>query len=130
MSRIEVGTELPPTRQPATLQTSVAYAGASGDLNPLHYDPSFAAEVSPTGGPIAHGMFSMGLASRALTAWLGDVERVLEIEVRFTRPWPLGETATFGGKVTSIADGVAIVDLRGETASGVRVLRGRARVRV
>ena len=130
MNQIEIGAELPPVHQIATLQTSVAYAGASGDLNPLHYDPSFAADVSPTGGPIAHGMFSMGLASRALTAWVGDVERILEIEVRFTRPWPLAETATFSGKVTAIDDGVALVDLRGETATGVRVLRGRARVAV
>ena len=130
MTGIVVGTEIPPVELTATLQTSVRYAGASGDLNPLHYDPAFAAQVSPSGGTIAHGMFSMGLASRALTEFVGDVERVLDIEVRFTRPWPLGETATFGGKVTAVEDGIATVELRGETAAGQRILRGRAHVSV
>ena len=130
MSEIVVGSELPAVEQTATLETSVRYAGASGDMNPLHYDPSFASDVSPTGGIIAHGMFSMGLASRALFGLVGEVERILEIEVRFTRPWPVGETATFGGKVTALDAGVATVELRAVTAGGERVLRGRARVAV
>ena len=130
MTEIGVGTEVPVVEQTATLETSVRYAGASGDMNPLHYDPSFAAKVSSTGGIIAHGMYSMGLASRALTGLFGDVERILDIEVRFSRPWPVGETAKFGGRVTRVEDGVATVELRGVTTSGDRVLRGRAQVAV
>ena len=40
------GTQLEPVEVTATLRTSVAYAGASGDLNPLHYDEEFAAGVA------------------------------------------------------------------------------------
>jgi acyl dehydratase len=128
---IEVGAELDPVVQEANLTTSVMYAGASGDLNPLHYDPAFAGQVSPTGGVIAHGMFSMGLASRALTAFAGGPDRVLEIKVRFTRPWPLGTTSTFGGKVTAVEDGVATVALVGTNdETGDRVLKGTGRIRV
>lgn len=128
---LAVGDELPVVERTATLHTSVAYAGASGDLNPLHYDRSFAEEVSPTGGIIAHGMFAMGLASRALAAALGGPEDVLAIDVRFTRPWPLGATATFGGTVTALGDdGIATVGLWGRTTDGDRILRGTARVRV
>ena len=127
---IAVGDELPPVTAESNLVASVLYAGASGDMNPLHYDPSFAAQVSPTGGVIAHGMYSMGLASRMLTAFAGGAERVLEIDVRFTRPWPIGTTSTFSGKVTAVADGVAKVALEGTNASGDRILRGTARVRV
>ncbi|MCC5949571.1 MAG: dehydratase [Nitriliruptoraceae bacterium] len=130
MTSIEVGDELPAVEATSTLTTSVMYAGASGDLNPLHYDQAFAADVSPTGGIIAHGMYSMGLASRALTAYAGGPEHVLEVSVRFTRPWPLGTSATFGGKVTAIADGVATVSLVGQTEGGDRVLRGTGRIRV
>jgi acyl dehydratase len=127
---IDVGTELDPVVQAANLTTSTMYAGASGDFNPLHYDQDFAGQVSPTGGIIAHGMFSMGLASRALTAFAGGPDKVLEISVRFTRPWPLGTTSTFGGKVTEVADGVATVQLFGDNEDGTRILRGTGRISV
>lgn len=130
MSDITVGTELPPVTRRADLASSVAYAGASGDLNPLHYDETFAAQVSPTGGTIAHGMFSMGLASRALTAFAGGAERVLEVQVRFSKPWPLGTSATFGGTVTAVEDGVATVELWGQHEGGERILTGTGRIRV
>jgi acyl dehydratase len=128
LEALEVGTQLPTIERTPDLSTSVAYAGASGDLNPLHYDPSFAAEVSPTGGIIAHGMYAMGLASQVLTRAAGGPERVRELQVRFSRPWPLGTTATFGGKVSAIEDGVATVELTGTTEDGARILRGRGRI--
>jgi len=127
---IEVGTELEPVVQASNLTTSTMYAGASGDFNPLHYDQDFAGQVSPTGGIIAHGMFSMGLASRALTAFAGGPENVLEVSVRFTRPWPLGTTSTFGGTVTEIEDGIATVQLWGDNEDGTRILRGTGRIAV
>lgn len=126
---IEVGTELETLTARSTLTTSVLYAGASGDMNPLHFDPEVAAGISPTGGIIAHGMYSMGLASRLLTRAAGGPERVLELEVRFTRPWPLGTTATFTGKVTAVEDGVATVSLAGIGEGGERILRGTGRIR-
>lgn len=130
MIPIEVGTEIDPVTETATRATSVRYAGASGDFNPLHYDEDFASDVSPTGGIIAHGMFSMGLVSRALTAFAGGPENVLELSVRFTRPWPLGTSSTFGGRVTAIENGVAKVSLWGATDDGTRILRGTGRIAV
>lgn len=129
MSDLTPGTELPTISQTSNLVTSVMYAGASGDMNPLHYDGSFAANVSPTGGTIAHGMYSMGLASRLLTEWAGGPERVLAVEVRFTKPWPLDSTTTFGGTVLSVEDGVATVELWADNVGGDRVLSGTGRVR-
>jgi acyl dehydratase len=128
MSKLTVGAELDPIEMRSTLTTSVMYAGASGDMNPLHYDQQFAAQVSPTGGIIAHGMYSMGLASRLLTAAAGDPERVREIEVRFTKPWPLGSTARFGGRVTSVEQGEVVVELIGTSETGETILRGRGRL--
>lgn len=127
---VTAGTELDVLEQTATLATSVAYAGASGDLNPLHYDPEFAGEVSPTGGVIAHGMYAMGLVSRVVTGFAGGPEAVRDLQVRFTRPWPLGAAARFGGKVTDVTDGEATVHVWGETADGERILRGKAIVAV
>lgn len=127
---VTVGTELPPLEQQSTLVSSVMYAGASGDMNPLHYDPDFASQVSPTGGIIAHGMYSMGLASRVLTAFAGGPEKVVEVAVRFTKPWPLGTTSTFGGTVKTVDDGVATVELWGRNESGDTILRGTGKIRV
>ena len=129
MSDLTPGTELPTISQTSNLVTSVMYAGASGDMNPLHYDESFASNVSPTGGTIAHGMYSMGLASRLLTEWAGGPDRVLAVEVRFTKPWPLNSTTTFGGTVLSVEDGVATVELWADNVGGDRVLTGTGRVR-
>jgi acyl dehydratase len=125
-----VGAALPSITQESNLVTSVMYAGASGDYNPLHYDPAFAGMVSPTGAPIAHGMYSMGLVSRLLTAAAGGPERVLELQVRFSKPWPLGTTAVFSGTVTAVEDGIATVDVVGEGPEGVRILAGTGRLRV
>ena len=125
---VEVGDELEPVEQTSTLTTSVMYAAASGDYNPLHYDEEFAAQVSPTGGIIAHGMYSMGLASRVLTAFAGGPERVRELDVRFTKPWPLGTTTTFGGTVKDVSDDEVVVSLRARNENGDSILRGRGRV--
>lgn len=127
---VEVGTELEPVSMLADLAALVRYAGASGDLNPLHYNPEFAAGVSPTGGIIAHGMLSMGLVSRALTAFAGGPEQVVSVEVRFTRPWPLNTTSTFGGKVTAVDGELATVALFGDNEGGIRILRGTGMIRV
>lgn len=126
---VAAGDELPTLAQVATLRTSVAYAGASGDLNPLHYDPSVAAEVSPTGDVIAHGMYSMGLASRLVTGWAGGPDRVAGLDVRFTRPWPVGTEATFGGTVREVTDDRVVVSLWGKDADGKALLRGTGTVR-
>ena len=122
---VGAGDELPTIAQVATLATSVAYAGASGDLNPLHYDPDVAAEVSPTGGIIAHGMYSMGLASRVLTGWAGGPEHVASLDARFTRPWPLGEECTIGGSVREVDGDRVVVTLWVRNADGKPLLRGQ-----
>ena len=61
------------------------YAGASGDFNPIHWNERVATEVGLP-GVIAHGMFTMALAGRAVTAWAGDPGALVEFQVRFGRP--------------------------------------------
>ena len=64
----------------------VRYAGASGDFNPIHWSDRVATAVGLP-GVIAHGMFTMALAGRAVTAWAGgDPAAMIEYGVRFTRP--------------------------------------------
>src|SRR3982751_4858881 len=65
---VEVGTELPERVFPVTRADLVRYAGASGDFNPIHWNERVATEVGLP-GVIAHGMFTMALASRVVTDW-------------------------------------------------------------
>src|SRR5258706_573913 len=65
---------------------AAGYAGASGDFNPIHWSDRVASAVGLP-GVIAHGMYTMALVSRAVTAWVGgDPGAVLEYGVRFARP--------------------------------------------
>lgn len=129
LSTVEVGQELPTITQPSSLITSVMYAAASGDYNPLHYDQEIASQISPTGGIIAHGMFSMGLASRLLTEFAGGPEHVASIDVRFTKPWPLGSSTTFGGTVKDVTDEQIVVSLYATNDNGDTILKGTGRIR-
>jgi acyl dehydratase len=63
----------------------VHYAGASGDFNPIHWSDRQAVKVGLP-GVIAHGMFTMALVGRAVTAWAGAPDAVVEYNVRFTKP--------------------------------------------
>jgi len=82
---VQVGDALPPLTVRITREQMVRYAGASGDFNPIHWNPRFATEV---GLPdvIAHGMFTMGAAIELVTAWAGDPGAIASYGVRFTKP--------------------------------------------
>ncbi|MGH4008065.1 MAG: MaoC/PaaZ C-terminal domain-containing protein [Pseudonocardiaceae bacterium] len=84
-SDVAEGDELPGLQVRVTRAGLVRYAGASGDFNPIHWNERVAREV---GLPdvIAHGMLTMALATRLVTAWAGDPGAVVACGVRFTRP--------------------------------------------
>jgi acyl dehydratase len=71
----------------------------SGDWNPLHADPEFAARVGFDRGPILHGLCTMGYVVRHVAKAVcgGDASRVTAIETKFQKPvWP-GETLVTEG---------------------------------
>jgi len=81
---VEVGLTLPPLTARITRETLVRYAGASGDLNPIHYSDHAATSLGLP-GVVAHGMLTMGTAVRAVTDWFGPTE-LRSYGVRFTKP--------------------------------------------
>ena len=131
---IEPGTAFPPVTYVVTRADLVRYCGASLDFNPIHWNDRTATAVGLP-GVIAHGMFTMALAGRALVAWSGDPGAVIEFGVRFAKPVVVpdddrGAEVTIGGLVKSVADGVAQVDLT-VTSGGEKVLaQARAKLRV
>jgi acyl dehydratase len=77
-----------------------AYAGASGDQNPLHQDDAFARSVGFP-GIIAHGMFSMAHLVTALKDWVGDPAALRSIAVQFRAVVYMDETLVAKGRVAS-----------------------------
>jgi acyl dehydratase len=124
--------------EPATFRVTradlVRYAGAAGDFNPIHWSDRAAVAVGLP-GVIAHGMFTMALAGRAVTAWMGDPGSVVEYGVRFSKPVVVpddddGAEVVVSGEVRRIEDGIAQIDLT-VTSGGEKVLaQARARVKV
>ena len=126
---VEVGTELPAVSVHLTRADLVRYAGASGDLNPIHWDERFATSV---GLPdvIAHGMLTMAHAARVLTRWAGDPGAVLDYTTRFTKPvvvgYDGGADVEVSGRVTEKLDDRRVRVELTATSAGTKVL-GQAR---
>lgn len=84
-SALQPGDVVATGRYPIQRINLVMYAGASGDFNPIHWNERIATGVGLP-NVIAHGMFTMAQATRAVTDWLGDSTLVESIGVRFTSP--------------------------------------------
>jgi 3-hydroxybutyryl-CoA dehydratase len=99
-----VGEELPSLSKALTQEKIDRYARASGDFNPIHVDPAFAAST-PFGGTIAHGMLLLAYLSEMLTAafgraWLAGGR----LKVRFKGVARPGDTLTVRGRVERVRD--------------------------
>jgi 3-hydroxybutyryl-CoA dehydratase len=89
-----VSIDVRPVTRAITQEQLHAYADASGDHNPIHVDPAFAA-TTPFGGTIAHGMLVLALIGEMMHAAYG--ERWLregKLKVRFKAPTRPGSTVT------------------------------------
>ncbi len=120
---MRTGEELGPIVYRVTREDLVAYADASGDQNPIHQDESIALAVGLP-GVIAHGMYTMALAARALDEWAGGPGRIREIGVKFTKPVVVpaeGTEVSVSGLVGAVEDGAASVRLE-VTCAGEKVL--------
>ena len=109
----------------------VRYAGASGDFNAIHYRDDMAKSVGLP-GVLAHGMLTMGFAVQPVIDWIGDPGRILDYQVRFTRPVPVdaasGARLAVVAKVGALDVDTVRIDLT-VTFEGATVL-GKAQVRV
>jgi acyl dehydratase len=85
MTEPATGDVLPAQTYRVTRSDLVRYAGASGDFNPIHWSDRVAASVGLP-GVIAHGMYTLALAARALDTWAGGPGRIAEVGCKFTKP--------------------------------------------
>lgn len=79
-----------------------AFAGITGDFNPVHVD-QVAAEASLFGGRIAHGMLTAALISTVIGMKLpGPGCIYMSQSLRFTAPVRFGDTVTAVAEVAEI----------------------------
>jgi len=110
---------VPPDRAPdhqVTYQTSPDQAlvyRLSGDRNPLHSDPSFAA-MGGFDRPILHGLCTYGFTGRGLLHGLcgSDPARFKGMDARFSSPVMPGESLTV--KAWDMGDGTAVFQTLGQ----------------
>jgi acyl dehydratase len=126
------GDEAPEVTHVLTRTDLVAYAGASGDYNPMHHDE---VKATAAGQPsvFGHGMFSMGLLGTAITHWVG-AGNVTRFTVRFARQtWPdeeLRSRIVVTGKRTEGGDHLVDLDVRLHNAAGEEKVVGEATAKV
>jgi acyl dehydratase len=104
-----VGRTFGPSSWRAVTQEEVAaYAELSGDRNPVHLDPVFAAGT-PFGGTIVHGYLTLSL----VVPLMAEVFQVTGVGVginygtdrmRFPAPLPVGGRVRIVGEVTSVEE--------------------------
>jgi acyl dehydratase len=131
MSALAVGDVVAEASFPLTRDSLVRYAGASGDFNPIHYRDDVAHSVGLP-GVLAHGMLTMGFAVQPVVDWLGDPGKVLDYQVKFTRPVVVdpetGAVVTVVAKVGAVEDAALRIDLT--VTFGEQTVLGKAQVRV
>lgn len=110
----QVGDQLPELRLPAINRALLcAFAGASGDDNPIHVDIDFARRA---GMPdvFAHGMLGMAYLGRLLTQWRPQAS-LRNFSCRFMAITHLGNEPVLRGKVTEL------LEIDGQPAARVQI---------
>ncbi len=129
---MQEGEALRSVEKQITQDTISEYAEASGDMNPIHVDPGFAAR-SQFGGTIAHGMMVAASVSEMMSAEFGmDWVESGRLKLRFRTPVYPGSGVTAYGqvkRVRTVDSGSEIVCSVGvRTESGEDAVTGEATV--
>jgi 3-oxoacyl-[acyl-carrier protein] reductase len=95
-----------------TADDVAAFAGLSGDWNPLHTDAAYAAETN-YGGRIVHGAFQVGLASAMAGMYLPGRQVVVgSFQCRFPAPLHYPSRVRVQGEITAWTPSAASGTLR------------------
>ena len=115
-----------------TAEMMEKFRDITGDVNPMHTDPSFAKERGYE-REIAYGMLTSSFLSTLAGVYLpGRNSLIRSVEVKFPKPVMVGDELTVSGEVTDVNDEghffdmkIAIRNQRGE-----KVCRGKMQIGV
>ena len=131
-SGVKIGDPLVSVERTVTQDGIGQYAEASGDFNPLHLDPEFAA-TTHYGRVVAHGMLVLAYISDMMgRSFGGHWPESGRLKVRFRAPVYPGDQVTASGEVVKVSteDGIVRVDcaVRCSRKDGEEVINGEASV--
>lgn len=127
LQELVVGTELPLLHiGPITRRSLALFAGGSGDHQPVHIDLD-AAHARGRPDVIAHGMLSMAYLGRYLNS-LFPQDRLKGFSARFASVTPVLAEPVCSGRVTSVENGIAKLDLAVVLADGTVTVKGQATI--
>jgi acyl dehydratase len=133
IASLEVGQVIGTTEFLLTRDSLVRYAGASGDFNQIHYRDDVALAVGLP-GVLAHGMLTMGAAVQVAVDWVGDAGKIVDYQVRFTKPVVVdakdGAVLIVAGKVGEIDAENKIVRIDLDARFNDTAVLGKAQARV
>ena len=123
------GEEIKPLLKHPDTRQLVMWAGASGDYNPIHYDPDYARRHG-LDGIIVHGQLVYCFLGQLMTDWAGDKGSLQKLSGNYRgMNLPCVELAC-RGKVTRkyIEDGRHLVECNiwVETTEGDKTVSGKA----
>lgn len=98
---VAVGSPIPVTTLPLTLQRLVIEAGVNRDYTPTHHDPALAI-ASGAPAPYANTPMIMAMLEAGLRNWMGVEGRLLELDFRMRKFNLVGSLLDIGGRVTSL----------------------------
>ncbi|WP_456695119.1 MaoC/PaaZ C-terminal domain-containing protein [Aeromicrobium sp. P5_D10] len=117
-NQLEQGTSYTSSGRTVTEADIVAFAGLSGDFNPLHMDAEWVRENTDFGARIAHGLLILSISSGLRTPGLDDlaIQAYLNVDRRMSAPTFAGDTVhvvqTISGlKPSSSKPGMGVVTL-------------------
>lgn len=133
IASLEIGQVIGTTEFLLTRDSLVRYAGASGDFNQIHYRDDVALAVGLP-GVLAHGMLTMGAAVQVAVDWVGDAGKIVDYQVRFTKPVVVdakdGAVLVVTGKIGEIDAENKIVRIDLDARFNETAVLGKAQARV
>jgi len=104
------GEPVPAMARSASRTDLIRYAGATRDWNPIHWDHEVARRAGLP-GVVVHGLLMTAWLMQAGARYKEGPAPLEEMRARFRRPLHPGAEATVAGKVKSIGDDYAVLDL-------------------
>jgi MaoC like domain len=117
---LAAGVELPPWELPLTPTLIVSTAIATRDFQDVHHDRDVA-QAAGSKDIFMNILTTNGLCERYVTDWAGPQVQILGIAIRLGAPAYPYDTLTFTGKVASVEDGIATIEVVGTVSLGDHV---------